>query len=566
MMFQAYNVNIKLRRIKIVVVFMIVSALGLSLGYWLYMAPGREWVDPYPESEHPRIIFEDKDLGTGDALKKDGQAYFSKDFIQDYFDPYIHFDEPHGYLTVTTHDKVFQMKTDQLTARINDEDITLDFSPKMVDDRPFLPGNIMEQLYPVKVSYQETDHLFILDDMEQSVLTGYTRPEDTTVRESPGMRSGIIDKLPEGEEVNIYHQQGNWYYIRTNKGYLGFVSDQDISLGEVHIRKPDPRDEKAPPPDVPLGEYINLTWEHVFQNTPPPDDMPELPGVNVISPTWFHLRDKEGNLTNQAEKSFVEWAHDQNMQVWALFSNTFDPDLTHEFLRDPEARKNAIYELTLFAQLYELDGINLDFENIHLKDRDYYTQFVRELTPFLREQGLVVSVDVTFISRSENWSQSYDRVALSETVDYVAVMAYDEHWRGAPNAGSVASLPWVRNNLERILEQVPSEKLLLGIPFYTRLWAEDEEGNTEHVGAYSMEGIHNILEEHDAEITYDEDSEQYYAEYEDNGKKHRTWLETEESVSKRLELIHEYDLAGVASWRRGFETPEIWELIKDNLN
>ncbi len=556
-----------IRPLKIAVILFITLLLLSAFGVWWYLAPGREKVEPYPETEDPRIIWENEDLGTGMAFTEEETVYISKDFIQTYFDPYIHFDEPSNHITITTHDKMIQMKTEQLTAKVNEREVELNFPPLLVNDEPFLPGDLMSELYPVKINYNSADDLVILDDMERQILKGHSSKEDAIVREDSSIRSGIIQQLPKGTSFNIYKQVENWYRIRTDKGYLGYIHVDDTQLGEIDFRHVAER-EHPDPPEIPIGEPINLTWEHVINETPEPEEMPELPGVNVISPTWFHLADQDGNVINLADKAYVEWAHRNNKQVWALFSNQFDPDLTHEFLRNPKARKNAIYEILLHAEIYDLDGINLDFENIHLKDKDYYTQFVRELTPFLREQGLVISVDVTFLSSSENWSMCYDRKALADTVDFVMVMAYDEHWGAGSDSGSVSSLPWVRSNLEEILNIVPNDQLVLGIPFYTRLWEEEkdgERGDPIDSSAYGMEQIERILEEHDAEITFDPKSEQYYGEYRVGDSIFRTWLETEESIKKRIELVHEHDLAGIASWRRGFEKPEIWDTIQDEL-
>lgn len=543
----------------------------------LYLAPGRQSTIPYPPSESPRLIFEDKDMGTEVAIYEDNEVFISKSFIKDNIDPYIHYDESNNgnhYITVTTHDKVFQMQADELRAHLNHDEVKLNFPPMIHEETPYLPADVLQEVYPISIDYNPEDKIVMMEDLELKVLKGYIKKEEIGVlREGPSIRKGIIDQLEEGEEVYIYGELDawfyDWYFVRSKDGYLGYMAHSDLTLKEIDFRKSKEEISEKPAPEIPLGEPINLTWEHVIHSTPDPDEMPTLPGVNIISPTWFHLRNPQGELDNVAKKSFVDWAHNLDKQVWALFSNRFDPDKTHEFLRDPLARKNAIHQLLLFSEIYNLDGINFDFENIHLKDKNHYTQFLREATPLLREQDLIVSVDVTFISESENWSMSYDRKAIADTVDFIMVMAYDEHWGASPVAGSVSSLPWVEENLEKILEKIPNEQLILGIPFYTRLWEEKEleSGEIEVSSrAFGMSRIKEKLDENNAIKTFDEDTKQYYAQYQNDGKKYRTWLETPESIKKRLELMHEYDLAGIASWRRGFETEDIWDLIQDNLH
>lgn len=203
-----------------------------------------------------------------------------------------------------------------------------------------------------------------------------------------------------------------------------------------------------------------------------------MSGLQVVSPTWFHLQ-KDGLVKNVADKKYVEWAHKKGYQVWGLFSNSFDAKLTNSMLNDPKLRIKVIKQLLSYVELYQLDGINVDFENVYLKDKEELVQFLRELTPLLHEKGRTVSIDVTVKSLSENWSMFYDRKKIGEIVDYVMLMAYDEHWATSPKAGSVASIPWVEKGIKGILEEVPNDKLILGVPFYTRLWKEeiDETGN-----------------------------------------------------------------------------------------
>ncbi|NLL58147.1 MAG: hypothetical protein GX244_06520, partial [Firmicutes bacterium] len=250
-------------------------------------------------------------------------------------------------------------------------------------------------------------------------------------------------------------------------------------------------------------------------------------------------------------------------------SNSFDRDLTASVLRSSEKREKVIGQLLAFSQLYDLDGINVDFENMHLQDRDNFTQFIRELAPLAREQGLTLSVDVTFKSSNINWSQIYDRKALAESVDYVMVMAYDEHWGTSPVAGSVSSLPWVERGLQGVLQEIPADKLLLGIPFYTRLWEiEYLEGGSEKVSsrAYGMDRIKSILEEAGAQITFCEESGQNVAAYQQGDKYYKVWLEDLTSLESRLALVEKYGLAGAAAWRRGFESSEIWNIFDACLN
>jgi len=317
----------------------------------------------------------------------------------------------------------------------------------------------------------------------------------------------------------------------------------------------------------PLGEKILLTWEGAWGTTPDPNKIGDITGVQVLSPTWFSLQN-DGLVKNSADLTYVEWAYVTGRQVWALFDNGFDPDLTHVFLNDADLRAKVIKQILLYVDLYNLDGINLDFENMYLKDKEAYVQFVRELAPLLHEKDRVISVDVTFISQSENWSLVYDREKLGEIVDYVIVMAYDEHGTFSSRAGSVSSLPWVEKGIQAILEQVPNKKIILGVPLYTRLWEESYDENGKLVvksQALSMERAQKWLKENKVQIQEDQATGQNYAELKKDGVVYKMWLEDELSLSRRVELMKKYRLAGIATWMRSYATDEVWPVLADCL-
>jgi len=253
------------------------------------------------------------------------------------------------------------------------------------------------------------------------------------------------------------------------------------------------------------------------------------------------------------------------MQVWALFSNSFEPKLTTEALSTFDRRFQMIQQVMSYAQIYRIDGINIDFENVYTKDKENYTQFIRELTPMLRAQGLIVSVDVTPKSNSEMWSAFLDRKSLGELVDYMMVMSYDEHWASSPRAGSVSSLPWAENAMRRIIDedQVPAEKLLLGIPLYTRIWTEATVDGKKKVSSKTagMKSIQELIEKKQLQPKLDAATGQNYVEYEEDGAKRRIWIEDQTSLQARVKLAEELGLAGTASWTRSFALPEAWEVL-----
>lgn len=312
------------------------------------------------------------------------------------------------------------------------------------------------------------------------------------------------------------------------------------------------------------GDPLVMVWELVD-----PDIEYNLIGdlgpVQVVAPAWFHLADSLGNVRSDFDPHYFKWARERDYQVWALVTNSFDPDLTADLLVNEKRRNLFAEKLVALAVEYELNGLNIDFENFHYDYRDNFTSFIAELAELCRAENLILSVDVAMPSSSEYWSMGYDRAALAAEADYIIVMAYDEHWASSPIAGSVASLPWVEAGLQQLLKEIPPEKLILGVPFYTRLWVIDETGVTPQIvnsWSYSMMRAAELIAENEAEIAFDDQTGQYLAIYEKEGLTYKMWLEDSVSMRQRLELVKKYNLASLAGWRRGLETPEIWELME----
>ena len=316
---------------------------------------------------------------------------------------------------------------------------------------------------------------------------------------------------------------------------------------------------KAPP----LYPF-NVVWDHVTGEQRDLAVEKQLSGLHVISPTWFAVVNEAGLVLNNANRKYVDDAHSKNYQVWALVSNSFNKDLTKKILADEQAQANIIKQLVTYVSMYNLDGINVDFENIYDDDKDRLTAFLTKLGAALKEQNVVFSIDVTVPSKSSFWSLCYDRQALGRIADYIMVMTYDEHWRLSPISGSTASLPWVEKGVTAMLAEVPKAKLLLGIPFYTREWEETitEEGKVSVKSqALSMEQADKRISDNHASVTWLDDKGQHYVEYEKNGKRYRIWLEDKDSIELKARLVAKYGLAGTASWRKGFEKEEIWNVL-----
>ncbi len=309
---------------------------------------------------------------------------------------------------------------------------------------------------------------------------------------------------------------------------------------------------------------INLVWQPTFETENNLACSKRLPGVNVVSPSFFAIVSEDGLIEDKADASYIEKLHQKGYKVWPLVTNSFDPELTQNLLANEDARRYAVQQLLFLCQKYDLDGINIDFENIHDEDQEALTVFVKEITTALKAEGKVVSIDITVPSTTPDWSQCYDRKALGQIVDFVMLMAYDEHWRSSKVSGSVASIGWVESNLQKTLADIPARKVVLGIPFYTRLWQE-QDGIVVKAKTLTMEGSESLIAEKQLSPSWDSELGQYYFSYEENGFLYRVWQEEQRSLALKANLAGRYDLAGIASWRKGFEQPETWSTLHKAL-
>ncbi|XEC94123.1 glycosyl hydrolase family 18 protein [Paenibacillus tarimensis] len=545
-------------------------AAGAFIGWQRWFMPNNERVEPVFNHANPLIhrdiVLDSGALVDGESIKLPLEAVTELLGSQE---P-IRYEEETESIILTTEDKVVHLRTDGLTATVNQKPFDLSFAAEKKDGELYLPLAPLEQLFGVQAEHHADTSIVTIRMPGDSVQRAAAAREEAMIRTEPTIKAPIVASIMSGEDVRIWGEQANWYRVEGPAGIIGYMAKTDAVLTDIET-VPEPSREQPFIAWKVYGQKINLTWEAVYSRNPDVTKIGELPGVNVVSPTWFELQDPSGRIRSQADTGYVSWAHKNGFQVWALFSNSFDPDLTTAALSNYESRLNMIKQLLTLAQMYKLQGINIDFENVYTKDKDNLVQFVREMTPLLHEQGLVVSIDVTPKSSSEMWSAFLDRKALGQTVDYMMVMTYDEHWASSPKSGSVASLPWVERSVVRILEEdgVPPQKLVLGVPLYTRIWTETkgDDGKVKVTSkAVGMEAVEKLLKEKKLEPDFHSETGQNYVEYSEEGVLQRIWLEDETSIEARLQLVKKYDLAGIATWQRAFHKPSIWDLMDEVLH
>lgn len=538
----------------------LIIVLAFILSFAIYIFPSLQQGTHNP-SEEIHIYYQGEKIR--ETAFYNEEIYLPFTFVKD-LDPNIKWDENNKQVIITTEKEVFHLPVGEREGLLNLEPYSFTYPVLERNGKIYLPSNPLNKYFTLDIGYFPENNIVIVNDLTQPVQKGKVLTS-TKMRSEPRLRSPWLKEMTNDNNVSIIKEEAGWYLVETEDGYLGYLDKKKVQLTSIKTVEIE-KEEYLP--WNPLGEKIFLVWEGAWGKTPNPQSIGEITGVQVLSPTWFSLQE-DGLVKNSADLKYVEWAHQTGRQVWGLFDNGFDPDLTHRMLNDANLRIKVIKQILTYVDLYKLDGINLDFENMYLKDKDAFVQFVRELTPLLHEKDRVVSLDVTFISKSENWSMVYDRHSLGEIVDYMMVMAYDEHGTFSSRPGSVSSLPWVEKGLLAILEQVPNEKVILGMPFYTRLWEEsyNEEGKLiVKSQALSMERAEKWLKENNVEIREDMATGQNYAELEKNGVIYKMWLEDELSLKKRIELMKKYRLAGVAVWMRSYAKDEVWPVLAKELN
>jgi spore germination protein YaaH len=285
------------------------------------------------------------------------------------------------------------------------------------------------------------------------------------------------------------------------------------------------------------------------------------PSLTVVSPLWFKLDAKQLVLST-VNPSYISWAHDSGKQVWPLFGNRFDPELTNSILTDKIKSKNLINRIRDILVYNDIDGINVDFENIDIKNREDFVSFIRQLKDTLHPYGILVSVDVTRENPDPFWSGSYNRRGLGSVADFIIMMGYDEDMGGGGNIGSVSSLPWVEEGLRLLLKDVPARKVILGIPFYTRDWVTNLETGKIDKTELAASDVEKMIAEKGLVRQWDPKTRQHYIEFVENNEKHQIWVEDQYSLKQRLNLVNRYKLRGAAAWLIGQEPPEIGQAFK----
>lgn len=428
------------------------------------------------------------------------------------------------------------------------------------DDKVYLNLTYVQEFTDLDAYITKDPYRIAIQYKFKNVKT-VTVKKNTSIRYRGGIKSAILTSVKKGTKLRLIEEMENWDQVATDDGYIGYIDKKKV--GEAEKTKFERRFKKEEYSYLTMDSKVNMVWHQVTStdaNAYFADATANMTGVNVISPTWFYLTDTSGNIASIASADYVSQAHEKGLQVWGLIDNFTQEVSTTETLSSTAARQNIISQLIQAAQDVGMDGINVDFESLSEDVGTHFLEFLRELSIECHKNNLVLSVDNPV---PEDFTSHYDRAEQGRVVDYVIIMGYDEHYVGS-EAGSVASLPWVEQGIQDTLDEVPAERVINAIPFYTRLWKTTGGNVTSE--AIGMDQAQQTIVDNNVETYWDKTTSQNYGKYDIDNSTYQIWLEDAQSVAEKVKLVSKYDLAGVSAWKLGFENNGIWQVISDNLN
>jgi len=521
---------------------------------------GRAWLQP-TDAPSPFIY--------------DDEMYLPIVFFQEHFDQFLFWDEYAQVLFVTTRDDIVAFYPNQTRFYVNNRPRTKPHPIMVRDGDVFIPASLAEALYPITASYHDAYNLIVVEDVNAPQTTAQLERR-TPIRYRPSTGAPITIQAQAGSTVTIFEESEGFTRVRSEEGLLGWVQtsaidetstttpldylERDLLLGAFI-------DNNAHYPPNRTGASVSLAWDvtYVQEANAVLMQTPIHESINVLSPMWFRLDEETMSMTSLACADYVAWAHEHGVEVWPFVFDV-NYDNSRAILTNREAREHVIAQILYYVDELGLDGVNIGFEHIRPPEGPYLIQFLRELAPSLRERGVVLSKNV-LVPRP--YTAFYRRDLMSHTVDFVIVMAYDEHWSAAPTSGPVASISFVQRGIEDLLEQVPANQIVLGLPFYNRIWREvigDNTLETRRTHHFGTGHTREWFETNYVEWEWLPDIGKYYGEfatlYEDEMVRYRVWLESGRSIEWKLQMYRSYNLAGVAVWNRNFRTnEELWDMM-----
>ena len=495
-----------------------------------------------------------------DAFVENDIIYISTKDIANFFDEDIFYDNKYDQIITSSETKLAVLPIDKNEISINGSKVKISGPATKKDGEFYVPFSEMENVYHVEVSYQKESNILTIDSLDREQKNA-NASKNISIKYKPTIFSKTLDKVSQGKSVIVIEQlESGWNKVRTSLGYIGYTKD----IANIYTVRENMEQTKQ------IEGKVSIAWDY-YTSVVPDRTGTTIKGINVVSPSFaelVNLGKGELNVKIGAKgEEYIKWAHDNGYKVWPMISNACSPDIqdtTTEILQDYKLREKLINNIVNLVLTYQLDGINIDFEYMKSSNKDMFSQFIIELAPRLRDYGKVISVDVTAPDGSADWSECYNRNKLAKVADYLIFMAYDQYGNASKEAGTTAGADWVELNLNKFIdrEEVEPNKLILGMPLYTRLWKESGSNLSSEV--VLMKSINSTLPA-DVERKWDDSKKQYYVEYQKSGKTYKMWLEEETSIKAKFALMKQYNLAGAAYWQKDFETSNFWNVVAEEI-
>lgn len=515
------------------------------------------------ETDQVAIVLQNEHIETK-AKMMQGLVYLDFKSLQGLLNARFYHDEREGLLLYTTPTEVIRTSIGSDVYIVGEEKVDAGY---------------IVSFYEGETLYVALDYVRNYTNFSYEIYSGPNRMQLTTewgetttaevkkntqIRYRGGIKSEILRQVKKGETVTVLEKLESWTKVKTHDAYIGYVPSKILTNEKTFVPQVEPNYVEPEYASQTRDYKINMGW-HQVMNATANDTLSSTvmanSGLNVISPTWFSLKSTEGDIRSIGSQKYVDKAHKMGLEVWALIDN-FDKEVsTYETLSRTTTRTNLVKNLMNEALKYGVDGINLDFEDVSYDAGRHYVQFIRELSVECRKEGLVLSVD-NYVPRES--TAHYNRKEQGIFADYVVIMGYDEHWGGGGVAGSVASIGFVEDGIVQTLEEVPANKIINAVPFYTRVWKTN--GGKVTSEAVTMETAKNFISKNGLEMRWDDGTGQNYGEIQKGNTFYQIWMEDKDSIETKLAVMRKYNIGGVAAWKLGYETSDIWDKIAAYMN
>lgn len=566
------------KKVKIAIVGITVAVLIIGVGIGIAivksMTPSNEVMlltDYYQVEDSEVMIILQDEIYDKSGIMADGTIYIDYDTVVQEFNHRFYWDNNENILTYTTPTEIIQAEAVSNKYTVTKSMIKTDTPSeypiiKLYGEKVYIALDFVQKYSDIKYSfYVEPNRIVINYKWGDYLFTQVTKA--TQLRSEPNIKSPVLVQLPVGEElmylVKDEAPQKGFVKVMTTDGVIGYVRQKYIK--DSYYKTLESSYQPLEYTSQKRSDKINLVFHQIFNKDAAlklEELISQTKGVNVVSPTWFSIIDSSGSISSLASHEYVEKAKALGLEVWALVDDFNTEVDMYELLSHTSRRENLSNALVEAAIQYKINGINIDFEKIPSKAGEHFIQFIRELSVKCRNNGIVLSVD-NFVPAPYN--KYYDRKEQGQLVDYVIVMAYDEHYAGSDIIGPVASIGFVKDAIINTLEEVPKEKTIIAVPFYSRLWKETAEGDVSSESLAMTPAI-KMFTDNEVEPEWDEAAGSHYGEYEKDGAKYKMWLEDEKSIEEKMKIIYDADVAGIGAWKLGLEKEEVWNIIIRYLN